>query len=312
MKKTIGMFAIGALLMATNLKAQVTPVPPSTFAGHYFTETRMKVSYGSFSKKTDEINLSFNAESGLLSGLIDGAKDGMDKLKFNADQYNRKWASETGIWFWDNDNNNGSVYGKDMFDYNQMTLATFIEPGVLVIFEAGKISGNPKAYVAKTDPNRIRLMATDKSKLSMDKLVAVQKAEDMINAAAGAQLTKIQNDQAKAAIAVPNETLSKTDKALKAEITEVLKSYIQDDLAEFICAYSTSNDWKIIRNNVTGAILGREIIVEMIRKTKASGNCWRYPYTLTAPYNGSGYGKLTYQAKWNPVQCDCSQTAKNK
>lgn len=308
------MFAISALLMATNLKAQVTPVPPSTFAGHYFTESRMKVSHGSFSKKTDEINLSFNAESGLLSGLVDGAKEGMDKLKFNADQYNRKWASETGIWFWDNDNNNGSVYGKDMFDYNQMTLATFIEPGVFVIFEAGKISGNPKAYVAKMDPNRIRLMATDKSKLSMDKLVAVQKAEDMINAAAGVQLAKIQNDQEKAAVAVPDETLSKTDKGLKTEITTLLKTFMnpEDTDAEFVCAYTSSADWTIVRNNATGAILGREIIAEMILKNKKSGNCWRMPYTLTAPYNGSGYGKLAYKRKWDMIKVDCTQTAKNK
>ena len=308
MKKTIGMFAISALLMATNLKAQVTPVDPSTFAGHYFTEVKMKP------QKTSEINLSFDQSTGLLSGLKDGADEGGNKLKFHADVYNRKWASETGIWFWANDNNNGTYYGKEMFDYNQMTLATFIEPGVFVVFEAGKLSNNPKAFVAKMDPNRIRLMATDKSKLSMDKLVAVQKAEDMLNAAAGQQIAKIQSDQEKAAVAVPDETLSKTDKALKTEITTLLKTFMNPDDtdAEFVCAYTSSADWTIVRNNATGAILGREIIAEMILKNKKSGNCWRMPYTLTAPYNGSGYGKLAYKRKWDMIKVDCAQTAKNK
>jgi hypothetical protein len=157
-------------------------------------------------------------------------------------------------------------------------------------------------------------MATDKSKLSMDKLVAVQKAEDMLNAAAGGQLAKIQKDQEKAAVAVPDETLSKTDKALKTEITTLLKTFMnpEDTDAEFVCAYTSGADWTIVRNTVTGAILGREIIAEMILRNKKSGNCWRMPYTITAPYNGSGYGKLAYKRKWDMIKVDCAQTEKNK
>ena len=102
MKKAITLFAIITILMVSNLKAQVTPVPPSTFAGHYFTEVKMKP------QKTSEINLSFDHSTGLLSGLKDGADESGNKLKFHADVYKRKWASETSIWFWANDNNNGT------------------------------------------------------------------------------------------------------------------------------------------------------------------------------------------------------------
>jgi hypothetical protein len=316
MKKTISAFCISATLIGNNLKAQVTPVDPSTFAGHYFTEVKMVIESGYSKKKKDELDFTFesNETAGLLKGVVKGFEDNSNKIVFYADNYNTKWAKETGIWFFANNNMNGTYYGKAMFDYNEMSMGTFIEPGLFVVFAAYSSEDKSKAFMVKMDVNRIRLIAKDQSKLTMDKLVAAQKAEDMINAAAGAQLKKIQNDQEKAAIAVPNESLSKTDKELKKEITTLLKGFMspEDTDAEFICAYTTSNDWTIFTNKLTGMILNREINAEMILKNKKSGKCWRSPYTLVAQYNGAGYGKLAFKKKWNMMQCDCAQVDKNK
>ena len=86
-------------LSLLQLNAQVTPVNPSTFSGHYFTEETMKIKYGSFSKKTNEINLTFDEKTGLLSGLVDDAKEKMDKLSFYSDPTKKANATKSGVWY---------------------------------------------------------------------------------------------------------------------------------------------------------------------------------------------------------------------
>lgn len=312
MKKSILALYVSAAIFTSKVIAQVKPIDPSTFSGLYYTETKMKVEYGSFKKKTDEINLSFNSENGLLSGLVAEAKPGMDALKFHADGDKITWSKKSGIWFWSNDNNNKSTYGP-LFDYNLVTMATFIEEGVLVLFDASYWTSENK-FKAKLDPQLVTIVSKDKSKLAMDKAAAAKRAEDMINASASGELTKNIQKQVEDGKAVPKETLSKTDKALKKEVLEYFNSVplSEGDQSDFICAYTTSNDWTIITNKLTGAILGREINAEMIRKGRVSGKCRRNPYTLYQQYNGSGYGKLTFQRKWDLIECDCNQANNNK
>lgn len=312
MKKTILALYLCGVCITNSVIAQVKPVDPSTFSGLYYTETKMKVEYGSFKKKTDEVNLTFNPENGLLTGLVSEAKSGMDALKFHADGDKITWAKKSGIWFWANDNNNKNTYGP-LFDYNLVTMATFIEEGVLVLFDASYWTSEKK-FKAKLDPKLVTILAKDKAKLSIDKVTAAKSAEDMINASASAELTKNIQKQVEDGKNVPKETLSKTDKALKKEVLEYFNSLPlgEGDQSDFICAYTTSNDWTIITNKLTGAILGREINAEMIRKGRVSGKCRRLPYTLYQQYNGSGYGKLTFQKKWDLIECDCSQANNNK
>lgn len=311
MKKIVLSLSLGAALMASNLKSQVKAVNPSTFNGLYYTEEKMKIKYGGdFPFKTDEVTITFDAASGLLSGTLAKANPNMDKLKFHADGDKITWSKKSGIWFWANDNNNKSNYGP-LFDYNNVTMATFIEEGVLVLFDASYMTAKGK-FEVKKDVKLITIIAKDKSKLSMNKLEAAQKAEDFINAAGSAELTKNISNQAAAAKNVPNETLSKTDKALKKEVLEFFNSVPlgEGDQSDFICAYTMSNDWTIETNKLTGAILGREIIVEMIRKGRVSGKCRRFPYTVYQQYNGSGYGKMTFKRKWDLIECDCAQAEK--
>jgi len=312
MKKSILALYFGAVTVTSNIIAQVNPVDPSTFNGLYYTEEKMKIKYGGdFPFKTDEVTLTFDPSTGLLSGTLAKANPSMDKLKFHGEDY-KSWAQKSGIWAWRNDNSNKSSYGP-LFDYNNVTMATFIEEGVLVLFDASYMTAKSK-FEVKKDAKLITILAKDKSKLSMDKLAAAQKAEDFMNAAGSAELTKNISDQAAAAKNVPNETLSKTDKALKKELLEYFNSVPlgEGDQSDFICAYTQSNDWTIITNKLTGAILSREIVAEMIRKGRVSGKCFRLPYTLYQQYNGSGYGKLTYKQKWNSIECDCAQANKNK
>lgn len=309
-KHTKTLLLISGLFASTNSFAQVTPVDPATFAGHYYTESKMTMG----SKKSNELDMTFDAATGLLSGISPARPDYIYKVNFIADGDKRQYAKDTKIWYWDNSSGNGADYGKDMFNYENVRMGTFIEEGVFVLFNAStKLDDKSKMFWADKDPKAIRIMAKDKSKLGMDKMVAVQKAEDMINAAAGAQLRKTLNDQEASMLNVPNETLTKTDKALKEEITTFLKPYANNGQPlDFLCAYSTSADWTINTNSLTGAILSREIQVEMILQNRDSKNCWRNPYTLIAQYNGSGYGKLAFKSKWDVQKCDCAQVAKNK
>ena len=315
MSKKIIYTCIAYACFLTTTNAQTKGVSSSEFGGTYFSEEKMVVKVsGGRTKKTNEIVFSFDEKTGKLSGMPDMKAN--DPLVFYADPSSwGKWSRESGVWTWANSNTNGTAYGKEMFDYSNFSNATFIEPGVLVIFE--KYSAKDKKvrmFDVTMDVKKIRIMAKDKNKLTMDKLEAAKKAEEMVNATAGAQMKKILDGQNAAAVAVPNESLSKTDKALKAEITTLLTAFVDnaDGNTEILCIYTTSADWTIINNKQTGAILSREINAEMVLKNKVSGKCQRVPYTLTAPYNGTGFGKLKFKQKWNEQPCDCSQAAKNK
>lgn len=303
--------AVTTIMGFCNAKAQ-TPVDPTTFPGHYYTETKMQVEG---KKKKSELDFTFDQTAGRLVGIVEGFEEKKDKIVLLAEDPYKKWAKDTKIWILRNNITNRMEYGRDMFDEGEFNAAAFIEDGVLVLFKYyGGKDKKVRVFDVVMNENNVRLIAKDKSKLSMNKLEAAKKAEDMINAAGGAQMKKTLDDQTKAAFGVPNETLSKNDKELKKDILEFFNNLgvSDDDKSEFICAYSTSNDWAIINNKATGAILGREIIVEMIRKGNETGKCRRFPYKLYEPYNGSGFGKLAFKSRFEAVECDCAQVNKNK
>ena len=297
------------------LNAQITIVDPSTFSGHYFTEKNIVIEDGYFKKKKTELDLVWDKEKSSIIGTVPGFENKGDKINFYTESLQQGWAGKSKIWIFVNSHLNDNYYGKDMFYQSDLTAATFIEDGVLVLFNyTGGVDMKVKTFDVVKDEQSIRIIAKDKSKLSMNKQDIIKKVDDMINAAGGAQMKKQLDDQRKADFAFPKETLSKTDKVLKAEVVEFFNNLQMpaDDQTDFICAYTVSPDWGIINNKTTGAILGREIVVEMVRKGQVSGKCRRYPYKLYAPYNGTGYGKLTFKQKWDFVECDCNDAEKNK
>ncbi|MBS1636896.1 MAG: hypothetical protein JST26_13345 [Bacteroidetes bacterium] len=316
MKKTVvtGMaLALGLL----KLNAQVTIVDPSTFSGHYYTEKNIVIEDGYSKKKKTELDLVWNAENGSLTGTVQGFESKSDKIVFFTESTQKNWAAKSKIWVFKSSNMNDNYYGKDMFTSSGSEIETgmFIEDGVFVLFDyTGGVDQNVKTFDVENDVNNVRIFAKDKSKLSMDKQEILKKADAMINAAGGEQMKKQLDAQRKADFAFPKETLSKTDKALKKEVVEFFTNMEMpaDDNSTFICAYTVSPDWAIIRNTTTGVILGREIVVEMVRKGNISGKCRRFPYLLYAQYNGSGYGKLMFKKKWDIVECDCAEAEKNK
>lgn len=306
-------FAFGFL----NLNAQITIVDPSTFSGHYFTEKNLVVEEGYSKKKKAEIDFVWNQEQGAIIGTMPGFENKSDKVVFFTESTQKNWAAKSKIWVFKSNNMNDTYYGKDMFSSQGSDIETgiFIEDGVFVLFDyTGGVDQNVKTFDVENDVNNVKIFAKDKSKLSMDKQEILKKADAMINAAGGEQMKKLLDDQRNADFAMPKETLSKTDKALKKEVVEFFTNLQMpsDDNSTFICAYTVSPDWAIIKNTATGAILGRDIVVEMVRKGNISGKCRRFPYLLTAQYNGSGYGKLMFKKKWDIVECNCSDAEKNK
>jgi|GEM_PF-5810432 len=311
MKLLKSILAATAILVSHGVGAQ-TPVDPSTFPGHYFTEEKMQIDG---KKKKDEVDFTFDAATGRLVGTVKGFEDKTDKIVLRAEDPYKSWAANTKIWILRNNVVNRMGYGREMFDEGEFVAAVFIEDGVLVMFKY--YGGNDKKvrmFDVVMKENNIRIIAKDKSKFSINKLEAAKRAEDLINAAGGVQMKKMLDDQNKAAFGVPNESLSKTDKELKKDILDFFNNLAMPpgDQTDFICAYSTSNDWTIINNNLTGAILGRELNIEMIRKGRESGKCRRYPYKVYEAYNGSGFGKPAFRSKYDMVECDCSQVDKNK
>lgn len=316
MKKTV--VTTTALAFALlKLNAQITAVDPSTFSGHYFTEKKLVIENGYSKKKKEEIDFAWDQEHGCIVGTVPGFEKMSDKVIFFTEAIQKNWAAKSKIWVFKSGNMNDTYYGKDMFSNAGSDIETgiFIEEGVFILFDyTGGVNENVKTFDVENDVNNVRIFAKDKSKLSMDKQEILKKADALINAAGGAQMKKQLEDQRKAAFAMPKETLSKTDKALKKEVVEFFTNLEMpaDDNSTFICAYTVSPDWAIQNNSITGAILGREIVVEMVRKGNISGKCRRFPYLLYAPYNGSGYGKLVFKKKWDIVECDCSDAEKNK
>ena len=316
MKKTVTT-AVAFAFGFTTLNAQITIVDPSTFSGHYFTEKNMVIEEGYSKKKKTEIDFVWDQEHGGITGTVTGFEKKSDKVIFFTESTQKGWAAKSKIWVFKSSNMNDTYYGKDMFSNSGSDIETgiFIEDGVFVLFDfTGSADKSVKTFDVENDVNNVRIFAKDKSKLSMDKQEILKKADAMINAAGGEQMKKLLDDQRKADFAFPKETLSKTDKALKAEIVEFFNNLQMppDDQTTFVCAYTVSPDWAIVNNKTTGAILGREIIVEMVRKGQVSGKCRRYPYKLYAPYNGTGYGKVTFKQKWDMVECSCSDAEKNK
>jgi hypothetical protein len=313
------LWVLGVLLSSFYFVNGQKPVDATAFPGHYFTEAKIEMPDVVLArKKRNEIDLTFDANTGILCGTASGFGDAPCKITFSVDDNIKRWATETKIWFWANEDKNAISYGKDMFDKRKMNMATFIEEGLLVLFDAypageeERMKG--KVYVVKQDPDRVRLLAKDRSKLKIDKMEAVKRAEALINEAAGYQMKKLKESQQISALRVPEETLSKTNKVLKAEINSLLKSFIisGDNHVEFICAYTTSLDWTVNSNIMTGEAESREIIAEMILKNRKSGKCWRMPYTLISARGQYGYGKLEFKQKWNLQECDCSLAGKNK
>jgi hypothetical protein len=315
MKKTL--LSIAAIAFnAIAMNAQVNAVDPSTFNGHYFTEAKMVIEKGAYSKKkVDELDIIFDVEKGKLIGTAKGFEDKSDKLIFYTEASQKAWAAKSKIWIFASENMNDSYYGKEMFNRSELTHAVFIEEGVLVIFKYyGAKDKKIKAFDVLTDDINIRIIAKDKSKLSMNKQEAAKKADDLINAAGGAQMIKQLENQKKADFAFPKETLSKTDKQLKADIKEFFDNLGMpaDDQSDYVCSYSTNNDWTIITHKVTGAILERQMSIEMVRKGRVSGKCFRFMYLITEQYNGSGYGKPMFVKNWGRVECECADADKNK
>lgn len=316
MKKTVTTTVALAFGFST-LHAQLTIVDPSTFSGHYFTEKNLVVEEGYSKKKKTEIDFVWDQEHGGIIGTVPGFEKKSDKVIFFTESGQKNWAAKSKIWVFKSGNMNDTYYGKDMFNNAGSDIETgiFIEDGVFVLFDyTGGVNQNVKTFDVENDVNNVRIFAKDKSKLSMDKQEILKKADELINAAGGEQMKKQLDDQRKADFAFPKETLSKTDKALKAEVVEYFTNLQMpsDDNSTFICAYTVSPDWAIIKNTATGAILGREIVVEMVRKGNISGKCRRFPYLLYAQYNGSGYGKLMFKKKWDIVECDCKDAERNK
>ncbi len=299
------------------INAQVSIVDPTSFSGHYFTEKDLVIEDGYFKKKKTEIDFVWNPEQGAIVGTVPGFEKKSDKVIFFTEQIQKNWAAKSKIWIFKSNNMNDTYYGKDMFSNSGSDIETgiFIEDGVFVLFDyTGSVNEAVKSFDVENDEKNVRIFAKDKSKLSMNKQDILKKADDIINAAGGEQMKKQLDDQRKATFKFPKETLSKTDKELKKEVVEFFNNLEMpsDDNSTFICAYTVSPDWAISNNKATGAILGREIVVEMVRKGNISGKCRRFPYLLYAPYNGSGYGKLTFKKKWDIVECDCNDAEKNK
>ncbi len=314
-KKTVLASVLTTCFITAQMKAQLVVVDPATFSGHYYSEMKMEVEkpsgYGV--KKVDELDLTYDEANNRLLGTAKGFESKSDKILFYTEQTQKNWAQKSKIWIFKNGEMNRRYYGKDMF--YEASAAVFIEEGVLVLFDyTGAVDDKIKSFDVLTSDVEIRIMAKDKSTLSMNKQEAAKRADELINAAGGEQMKKLLDDQKKAAFAFPKETLSKTDKAIKADVLEYFTNLQMpsDDNSTFICAYTVSPDWAIQKNTLTGAILGREIVVEMVRRGNISGKCRRFPYLLYQSYNGSGYGKFTFKKKWDIVECDCADAEKNK
>lgn len=314
MKKLALMLLCGVFLSQSSEGQQI--VDPSAFPGHYFTEKKMIIETGSYSKKKkDEIDFTFDAANGVLLGVVPGFENESDKIIFRAENPYNKWAADTKIWILRNGNVNGIRYGKDMFNVSNYSAGTFIEDGVFVLFDyTSGVDPDKKVFDVVMNEQNVRIIAKDKSKLTMDKMEAAKRVEDLLNRAGGKQMKKTLDDQEKAVFAFPKETLTKSDKGLKKDIVELFSNTEMpaDDQTDFICAYTTGSDWNIITNKLTGAILGREIGAEMVRKGRLSGKCRRYPYIIQAAYTGSGYTKPHLKTKYDMVECDCADAAKNK
>ena len=70
---------------------------------------------------------------------------------------------------------------------------------------------------------------------------------------------------------------------------QCLKSYNRS--GKFVGAKIKSRDWTILRNNLTGTIVGRAI-KSYFHVIEPNGRCMAVVYELSQNYNGSNYSKV--------------------
>jgi len=64
------------------------------------------------------------------------------------------------------------------------------------------------------------------------------------------------------------------------------------------------NDWKIVKNNITGLILGRSQTASIATKNQ-KGDCILYTFTIMQDYTGSGYQSNAHRTSHNAVPMAC-------